>query len=368
MLPKFDNKWNYFDYILAFSFILIVTKFIWAQRFLPLQDYPDWLYQGYIFSEILKGNMTSNYHIIYYPVPNSISTLIIGIFNYFLNPEASGKLFLTLSLINFIFGSVYLINSLDKKEFSFLCYIPFIYSLNYFFLQGYLNYFFSIGILFLAVGYLLRRKERADLKSIWIILGFSFIAFWSHAITYSIWVAFLAIFLIFNYSKSLLKIIFIGLAPSIIMLALYILYRADTGIDMQFFYHLEDGISLIRFLKHRLFHLYSSFCIFQQFYPFIDNVGDQINWMAIINICSGFIMFIVVLYWIKGLFDNRSRDKYLLIFILIPIIGVLFAPRHFAGSGFPAHRFVYPAIWTILCALAPNIKNKIDFKIAKRTI
>ena len=105
LYKDFLLKFQPIDLIIYISFIINAIVFIWFFRFLPMQDYPDWLYQGYIFSQAMKGQPIFDFQIIDYPVANSVSTFFIGLFSLFLHTEISGKLFLTIYVFIFTFGS-----------------------------------------------------------------------------------------------------------------------------------------------------------------------------------------------------------------------------------------------------------------------
>ncbi len=60
--------WHVYQAILAL-FLLNSIWFIWSHRFLPLQDYPDWLYQGFILSKFIRHAHPTAFSLKLYPIP-----------------------------------------------------------------------------------------------------------------------------------------------------------------------------------------------------------------------------------------------------------------------------------------------------------
>jgi hypothetical protein len=126
--------------------------FIWSNRFQPLPDYPDWVYQGWLFARLLTGHALPGYQVAHYPVPNSTVTIAFGLLDLVFQPEVSGKLLLTLAILLFISGSLYLLTALGRSERNPLLFAPLIFAFNYFLLSGELAYFLGLGFFFLWPG------------------------------------------------------------------------------------------------------------------------------------------------------------------------------------------------------------------------
>jgi len=91
-------------FCLIFFFYLF---FIFSLRYLPFQDLPDWCLQGKIFNEFIKGNHLKDYKITKIPVPNSISTFILGILNLIFDYTLSIKIFIAFYLIIYFLSVIY---------------------------------------------------------------------------------------------------------------------------------------------------------------------------------------------------------------------------------------------------------------------
>ncbi|MFC1632476.1 hypothetical protein ACFL2I_07985 [Candidatus Omnitrophota bacterium] len=309
------------DLIIYTIFVAVVVLFIWLFRFLPMQDYPDLLFQGFVFSQFIKGEPLPDYQITNYPVTHAMPTLLIGAFNLFFPAEVSGKIFLTIYALLFAFGSFYLINSLDPKINSALSYIPFILTFNYPFFHGNLAYIFSLGVLFVGIGYIVRHHQALDRINIWILLGLSILIHLSHLVAYLAWLIFIAIFLVFNFRKSLLKKLFLGLAPSLIMLLIYGMpYLKNARLIA--YIGLPDLLTVVK----NVYQGFRYLCIFHSFYPFLDPDSSFIKLIAGLNL--GFILciFILCLYWLRDLFKMHRTKMALSLTALVFIIYLFIAP------------------------------------------
>ena len=136
-------------------FLLNSIWFIWSHRFLPLGDYPDWLYQGFILSKFIRHSAPAAFSLKLYPIPYSTFTVVLGVLDLVLPPETSGKVLLTLMVFAFVLGSLYFLTSLQVRETPLL-YVPLVLCFNSFFFGGTCSYYLALGMLFFVCGYLLR--------------------------------------------------------------------------------------------------------------------------------------------------------------------------------------------------------------------
>ncbi|HYL60049.1 MAG TPA: hypothetical protein VEU51_14355, partial [Candidatus Acidoferrales bacterium] len=158
---------------------------VWANRFPPLQDYPDWLYQGWILSRMLAGHAPAGYRIAPYPVPNTIVTLTLGLLDLATSPETAGKLVVTFAIATFIAGSLFVMTALNKSERNPLLLVPLVFVFNYFLLGGELAYLLGLGIFFLFAGYLIRTLPSPEHASPGLIVIASCALFFTHIAAYA---------------------------------------------------------------------------------------------------------------------------------------------------------------------------------------
>lgn len=63
----------------------------------PLQDFNEWIYQGWLVGQILRGEDVP-FALKTWPVPNAAAQAILGLLNLAVGPRAAGMAYLTLYL------------------------------------------------------------------------------------------------------------------------------------------------------------------------------------------------------------------------------------------------------------------------------
>jgi hypothetical protein len=158
--------------VAAYAFLVAAAlALIWGHRFLPMQDYPIWLSEGDILSRLLAGAPDGNFGIVPYPVPNAVSTAIIGLLGVMMNVEIAGKVFLSLAVIVFALGAYWLTApppGLRRNAFSLM---PLALMPGYPFFHGNINYFLGLGLFMLGAGYLIRRADGGRSVRPWPLLA-----------------------------------------------------------------------------------------------------------------------------------------------------------------------------------------------------
>ena len=157
---------------------------IWSSRFPPFQDYPDWVYQGWLLSRIISGHAMSGYTVAHYPVPTTSVTLALGLLDLAIAPQISGKILLTLIVGLFVFGSIYLLKSLNRSERNPLLLVPLVLVFNFSLLFGGLACALGLGGFFVYAGYLFRRSPRPETINPLIVLIASCALFLTHIADY----------------------------------------------------------------------------------------------------------------------------------------------------------------------------------------
>jgi len=350
---------NFFIYILL---TLVLVLFIWLHRFMPMRDYPEWYLQGFLFSQILKGGILPDYQVIAYSVPNAASTILLGLLNLVFTTDVSSKIFLTLYVLIFVSGSIYLINGFDSKNQSVLGYFPFLLVFNNFFFQGNINYSFSLGVLFYGMGYLIRSQHKPEKVNLWFVLILSLLIYFSHAVSYFIWLLFIIIFLLFGHKKvSHVKLI-LGATPSFIVLLIYTLYYLS-----RYCIYLEFGTSIPASFTAIFLVAIKIFCPFLHFYPFLDD--STITFMRLLGILNlGFCLGILLLglIWLRSVLINKDENLFLPITIGIILFLSIVSPLNIAGLVRPASRLYYPAMWLIFASLSPRFNKHISISYVLR--
>jgi hypothetical protein len=182
---------------LVASFSVLLCTIVWTvlSTFPVLQDYPEWVYQGYLLSGLFRGlpQFTNNFAIHVYPIPNSFCQLLLGIaVTIVRDPIIAAKLVL-LFYCSLCFA---LAANLGRPSLSFAFLATFAF--NGTFWNGFLN--FQFGLLFLGfyVHAILKERRRSDVFHI----SFSLLIFFSHFTAYVVWVGLYCAFYVFPMRTS----------------------------------------------------------------------------------------------------------------------------------------------------------------------
>lgn len=353
------NKLTFTLYAFA---VISALVFIWTNRFLPLQDYPDWLFQGYVFSGFLRGEPIEGYKLGNYSTPNLLCTILMGFTDLFLSPEASGKVFLSLYVLIFAIGSIYFFGSTRADLGHPLVLVPALLILNDMFWFGFLNQILGLGLLFLAMGYLGSRILREQPVNYWIVLAFSLLIYFSHAICYASFVILILSIALIQRRRTHLPCLILPLVPSLALMTIYLVNRTQSGLRV-----IAADRGPWTLTKHMIYKAstgISAVSIFTRFYPYFDFRSGVTMGLATINLAFTVGIAMAFLIWLSQMaFRKRKQDGgnaallecfsrasigYLIIFAV--------SPCNVAQVVDPGQRFIYPALWLALSMLAskPN--------------
>lgn len=147
--------------LMATHITLLITL-IFAFRYLPLQDYPEWVYHGVAMKHIVLGELLQSAYAVHpYLPPNAASTLLIGAFAVALPAEISGKLFLLIMVITLYTGVIRFMRLTVSGRDNLLAWISLCIVFNNAFWHGNLSYYLGLGVA-LHGGHLLLKRGWAD--------------------------------------------------------------------------------------------------------------------------------------------------------------------------------------------------------------
>jgi hypothetical protein len=72
-----------------------------------LRDYPDWVYQGVLLAKALTGHPVAGYALKPYPVPNSMTTVGLGVLTVAFGWQLAAKLWVVVYLVLATVTSLY---------------------------------------------------------------------------------------------------------------------------------------------------------------------------------------------------------------------------------------------------------------------
>ena len=346
----FKNRSDKLHIIILSGLIIALLSVIWCYRFLPLQDYPDWLLQGNIFHNILTGNANPGYSLDLNPIPNNISTLFIGIANFLFNPEVSGKIFLSVYIVSFILAGIYFYKSFAKPDTVFQ-YLPFIIVFGTPFFRGHINWCFSLVFLLIIVAYLRNRYDNPREINTVLLGALLLLLYFSHLANFLICVLFLLLYFAFQH-KDKRWILGRKLGLSLLLLSTALIWYVVSS-------PLDNGIywgtimsSPLSWAQYKLGSAVGYFSIYYQYFPFFENYNIL---QVVVNILWQIIVFSLFVLFIFRWRHMYSRDKALFSVFSVCAFLYLIAPEKLGPLANPGQRLLYPMLFIMTGILAKDI-------------
>jgi hypothetical protein len=336
---------------LAYRAIVAVTIlgglwFIWSNRFLPLQDYPDWLYQGFLFSRFLIGHAPAQYSIRPYPVPDTALTVIIGLLSVVTAPEVAGKIVLSLFLGSFVLSSIYLLKAFNRCERNPLLYLPLILAFNCWFFHGNVAYYFGLSVFFLFCGYVVRRLGNLEaINGIAVYVVFT-ILFFTHLMSYLAAGIFITVVFLTRLGKVAFRKLVLPAGLSGILLPWYAFARLGSG---ELHGALWQQWSNLHGLAGNLIYPFVPFWSFRPFltpHSAVMQLAGMLNGLWILTIAALAIGSV----WL-ALFDDDRPDARPVIVTSAVLFLCFFAAGDSFALGSTGDRFLYPSLWLACCWL-----------------
>ncbi|WP_431272085.1 hypothetical protein [Dankookia sp. P2] len=146
----------------------------------PLQDFPEWAYQGQLLARLLRGLPVDGVVLATTPVPNSSVQLLLGLLSLAMPAALAARLF----LLGLVGASVAVALALGRRyqpgaPGAFAALLLVAVFLNAAFWNGYAN--FQLGMVLLGAWFLLPEARRARVLP---IMGFGLAIFFTHAMVF----------------------------------------------------------------------------------------------------------------------------------------------------------------------------------------
>lgn len=327
--------------------------FIWSNRFIPMSDYPDWLYQGWILSRILRGAPLAHYTLNHYPVPNAtLVTIVMGTLGLATSPESAGKIVLSLVLGLFVFGSVRMLRSIRSSERNPMLLIPVLLMLNSYFFWGEISFLCGIGFFFLYCGWLFRRLDNFDSIPVLAFIGWSIVLFFSHLMPYLLATAVTGCVALAGMNRRRAWRMSATILPSAAATVWYAGARVQA-------HNLGAGPLWIWWTPHLMAgHFLAAFSPYPEFLPSYGIRAPAMPLAAILNLL---VCGLIVAVWLMcaGMWLARRRARAAIFAAAsICLAGFVLAGFAFAGWVSPGERFLYPAAWLAMAWLGLQIRPR----------
>jgi hypothetical protein len=328
--------------IFTIPVLLIIGLASFLFPYTPLEDLPEWIYQGYLFNKLASGAPSPDFFLKTYPVPYALFQTITSACLIFFSPMTTTR------IVAFLFAglSLYAINRLIARYRldPFVAW-PLLVStivLNAPFWNGYMGYQFGLTIIVLYLT--LPDQMQRDAK--WICL-FSVLAFLAHG-----W-AFVSIFVLIGcvalFNRRIVAAS-LGLIPSVALLAWYQIRNTNPA-QLGEFLHVGDvnifAYKIYTVLKAAPFHnpIAFSFNATERYGLIFLATGLLIDALFVIATLALVAAAVKQSSW-----SDIVRKPTLLAGVLLLLLAAALPPTGL-GMANPGERVMYPALLCLLVAV-----------------
>jgi hypothetical protein len=302
-----------------------------SNTFLPLQDYPQWLFHGKVLHQYFLGDpdWSIYYKVVWVPLPpNILVTLVIALLQFFVSIYTAGKLILIFYIILLISGWYYLFTVHDAIHP--LRWMGIIFVQNHFFFMGFLSYLLGFSLLMFAVGWLSSQKSYMSWRTAFGFFIISMMLFATHVVAIGLFGIAVAIAFIFeyNHSKTIAWKVLLSIVP-LFFLVLFYLTNAPSGNEIKYYPSLWAQFSSWRYAIH----------IFNRLLPFVQQIP-----LSFLNV----LIEVFVLYLCVMSFKKKTIAQHIPLLMVLAIVSfalTVFLPFSQIGEfGDINKRFVLPAV------------------------
>ena len=158
-------------------FLSVMTAYSWvvlSARLPPaFVDYPDWVYQGVLLHGVLSGHTVAGYALKQYPVPNSTTTIVLGLMDGVMPWPWAAKLWVIGYLALATYASWKLLDALRIREWQLVVALPAIVFLNLNFWYGHISFEVGLCLVLLLLARLVRGAPAAGMSALLVLIFFT---------------------------------------------------------------------------------------------------------------------------------------------------------------------------------------------------
>jgi hypothetical protein len=301
---------------------------IWWFRFLPLYDYPIWLYEVRIIRGLAEPMFHEAYELVKAPVPNLGFVAPVWVLSSVLPLEMCGKLLLSVCVVGFPWAVWYCVNKISGNVGRSVAYIGFPFAFNIYFYGG--NAFLlGFIVTLLTLGYFIPRLERMS-SGQWTALGVVLlITYFAHLLAFVLLLLALggAILSRQNVGTNIRSLL-LALLPSLVSFGWYTLSAlppGDTAAEWSVW-------SLAQNVLKPVFLFVKSYGIPNA----LPLTALNLLWLGVL---TSFVCVLAKSAHTAGILDRRF-----VLPAIVSIIGVLALPKSLMGVYEPGVRFGLPAV------------------------
>jgi hypothetical protein len=317
----------------------LLAVFVFAFRYIPLQDYPEWLYHGVLFQRLVTGGeVPEPYELAPYVPPNAVSTIAIGALALLFEPELAGKVFLFTSMALLYAGIIRFLRITLPAGNPMAAWIAFSFVFNNSLWLANLSFYAGLGLaLYGAHLMLVRQWDRSVPLTMLLVTA----AYLSHFFAWCIllWIALISS--LRSRDRARLRVLGAALLPSIVLLVHYLVakppFDPETG----------GPETLVEFLATRARLLVAAVIPMQRF----NGVAERGALLTGANYVFALGLALAALLAAVRFFRERRWNLNAALALPLPLF-MLSLPLFSSGIVFPAQRLAVFFLLNVLAYIA----------------
>jgi hypothetical protein len=332
--------------------VLCVAAFVMlhSARAPLVGDYAEWTYHGVLLRDVLQGHPDAGYALKNYPVPNSLTTVGLGLLMLALPWKIAAKLWLLCEVALGLFAAWQLQKAAGRAQAWQVLVLPAAMLLGTTFWFGFTNFMFGVFFAMLVCALLLR-----EVQSRWMYAALLLLAFFSHMIPFAF--AGLAVVL-YALERRRLRLLW-QLLPAVVLSGWYFVGRglhgdadahAGMASSVPFFTPLFAAFKANSYLK----------C-----WGFVNPAAtghDSVLLrlvaakifvvLFVLNMLIAVAVFVLIAVAAWRALREKTRGRFLWAAIAIFFVAGVVLPGAAAGISDPGGRMIQIAVWTGVCLVS----------------
>jgi hypothetical protein len=316
--------------------VALIGLYFLAFTYPPFQDYPNLLYQGFVFNEyVFHGNSFGGFfHFYHYVPPNAVSSVFLGILDIALDPLIAGKIYLFILGIGLYSGIVRYLRFHSQANPLFISLMAFYLTFNLHFISGYLN--FETGLAFMLHAIVHIRKKGYESKIIVMAITM-LIVYLCHFLALTLFFFYFVVYFLSKRNRQGLIALALGSLPILVLGLHYLIMRSIPT-----FPFIEDIRTSFQIINGKFLVFFSPIIPFHQF----KWVIEMTILISFLNYTFSICTFILIIFILgKNILKKQYSIEFW--FSAISLFLVFGLPLYFGGVLLPGERFVLFCIMNI---------------------
>ncbi len=317
---------------------------IWMFRFVPSNDYPEWLLQAHVLANYANPAFDYNrwYALLTTPIPNGGFVIPTAMLSMIVPIETAGKLILTSYLLWLPLAIRSFYKSQEQKSGLWVVAVAMLFNILFF--NGNMGFLIGVCLLFTSLAYVESRRTRFSTKDSWITALLSALLLLAHAVCFAVF-ALYCVLLLFNKRTDArvrrASVVSMGIGAA--LSAFYAVGVSGQAVLSRIEWRVD--------FRYRLALITKPFFVGWAYPPFEFSMLR-----FVVTVCFVLIGIFLIAFAIKPLLKKFNETAVARLAVLLTLFTFL-GPKHFLGIAELSHRFAI--IWLSLVAVFTVVPGKL---------